>query len=90
MIEYKFAVETKQKNRTMNTPTPDPDDALILDSIDRFLDRDVRPVVRELEANDIYPQNIVDQLVELGLFGATIATGIWWLGFVCRNLRQDH
>lgn len=64
----------------MNTPMPNPDDALILDSIDRFLERDVRPVVRELEANDIYPQKIVDQLVELGLFGATIAPEYGGLG----------
>ena len=64
----------------MNTPIPDPDDALILDSIDRFLERDVRPVVRELEANDVYPQKIVDQLVELGLFGATIAPEYGGLG----------
>ena len=64
----------------MNTPIPDPDDALILDSIDRFLERDVRPVVRELEANDVYPQKIVDQLVELGLFGATIAQEYGGLG----------
>ena len=56
MIECKSAVEISQDNRTMNTPTPNPDDALILDSIDRFLERDVRPVVRELEANDVYPQ----------------------------------
>ena len=59
---------------------PDPDDALILDSIDRFLERDVRPVVRELEANDVYPQKIVDRLVELGLFGATIAPEYGGLG----------
>jgi alkylation response protein AidB-like acyl-CoA dehydrogenase len=64
----------------MNTPMPNPDDALILDSIDRFLERDVRPVVRELEANDIYPQKIVDRLVELGLFGATIAPEYGGLG----------
>ena len=64
----------------MNTPIPDPDDALILDSRDRFLERDVRPVVRELEANDVYPQKIVDQLVELGLFGATIAPEYGGLG----------
>ena len=64
----------------MNTPTPNPDDALILDSIDRFLERDVRPVVRELEANDVYPQKIVDRLVELGLFGATIAPEYGGLG----------
>ena len=64
----------------MNTPMPNPDDALILDSIDRFLERDVRPVVRELEANDVYPQKIVDRLVELGLFGATIAPEYGGLG----------
>ena len=64
----------------MNTPMPNPDDALILDSIDRFLERDVRPVVRELEANDIYPQKIVDRLVELGLFGATSAPEYGGLG----------
>ena len=64
----------------MNTPTPNPDDALILDSIDRFLERDVRPVVRDLEANDVYPQKIVDRLVELGLFGATIAPEYGGLG----------
>ena len=64
----------------MNIPTPDPDDTLILDSIDRFLERDVRPVVRDLEANDVYPQKIVDRLVELGLFGATIAPEYGGLG----------
>ena len=64
----------------MNTATPNPDDALILDSIDRFLERDVRPVVRDLEANDVYPQKIVDRLVELGLFGATIAPEYGGLG----------
>ena len=64
----------------MNTPTPNPDDTLILDTIDRFLERDVRPVVRELEANDVYPQKIVDRLVELGLFGATIAPEYGGLG----------
>jgi len=69
----------------MNTPTPNPDDALILDSIDRFLERDVRPVVRELEANDVYPQEIVDQLVELGLFGATIAPEYGGLGLSART-----
>ena len=69
----------------MNTPTPDIDDALILDSIDQFLERDVRPVVRELEANDVYPQKIVDQLILLGLFGATIAPEYGGLGLSART-----
>ena len=69
----------------MNTPAPDIDDALILDSIDQFLERDVRPVVRELEANDVYPQEIVDQLIQLGLFGATIAPEYGGLGLSART-----
>ena len=74
----------------MNTPTPNPDDALILDSIDRFLERDVRPVVRELEANDVYPQKIVDRLVELGLFGATIAPEYGGLGLSAGTYAKNH
>jgi alkylation response protein AidB-like acyl-CoA dehydrogenase len=45
----------------------------ILQAVDRFLERDVRPVVRELEANDTYPSEMVGKLKALGLFGATIA-----------------
>lgn len=48
------------------------DETLILDSIDRFLERDVRPVAHELEASDTYPVEIVEKMKELGLFGATI------------------
>ena len=56
------------------------EETMILDSVDRFLERDVRPVVRELEASDTYPQSIVDRMIELGLFGATISTEYGGLG----------
>ena len=56
------------------------EEAMILDSVDRFLERDVRPVARDLEASDTYPQSIVDRMVELGLFGATIAPEYGGLG----------
>lgn len=56
------------------------DEALILDSIDRFLERDVRPVAHELEAGDIYPSDIVDKMTDLGLFGATISQEYGGLG----------
>jgi alkylation response protein AidB-like acyl-CoA dehydrogenase len=45
----------------------------ILDAVDRFLEREVRPVARELEATDTYPTAIVEKLKTLGLFGATIS-----------------
>ena len=51
----------------------DEQEALILQSVDRFIERDVHPVVRELEASDTYPTQIVERLKALGLFGATIS-----------------
>ena len=59
---------------------PPSEEAMILDSVDSFLERDVRPVARELEASDTYPQSIVDRMIELGLFGATISTEYGGLG----------
>ena len=56
------------------------EEAMILDSVDKFLERDVRPVARELEASDTYPRAIVDRMIELGLFGATISTEYGGLG----------
>jgi len=56
------------------------DEALILDSIDRFLERDVRPVAHDLEAADEYPSEIADKLAELGLYGATISPEYGGLG----------
>ncbi|MFQ5764525.1 MAG: acyl-CoA dehydrogenase family protein, partial [Rhodospirillales bacterium] len=56
------------------------EEALILESIDRFLERDVKPVAHELEAADEYPQDIADKLAELGLYGATISPDYGGLG----------
>ena len=56
------------------------DDTLILDSIDKFLDRDVRPVAHQLEATDTWPESIVEKMKSLGLFGATISQEYGGLG----------
>jgi alkylation response protein AidB-like acyl-CoA dehydrogenase len=56
------------------------DEALILDSIDQFLERDVKPYAHDLEAADEYPQAIADKLAELGMMGATIAPEYGGLG----------
>jgi alkylation response protein AidB-like acyl-CoA dehydrogenase len=55
-------------------------EGLILDSVDRFLERDVKPYARALEATDTYPSEIVEKLKTLGLFGATIAPEYGGLG----------
>lgn len=55
-------------------------DRLILDAVDRFLERDVKPVAHDLEARDEYPRAIVERMTELGLFGATIGEAYGGLG----------
>ena len=49
------------------------DERAILDAIARWVEKEVKPYAAELEHDDIYPQAMVDQMRELGLFGATIA-----------------
>jgi alkylation response protein AidB-like acyl-CoA dehydrogenase len=56
---------------------------MILESIDRFLERDVAPYVHELEAKDIWPEEIVGKMAELGLFGAVIDEEYGGLGLSC-------
>ena len=58
----------------------DQEETLILDTVGQFLERDVRPYVRELEAADEYPAEIADKMAELGLFGATISADYGGLG----------
>ena len=56
------------------------EDALILDAINKWLDRDVRPHVLRLDHADEYPAEMVAQMQELGLFGATIPVEYGGLG----------
>lgn len=65
---------------SIDTALDAPEDGAILDSIDRFLERDVRPVAHRLEAEDAYPAEIVEKMKALGLFGATIAAEYGGLG----------
>lgn len=55
-------------------------DRLILDAVDRFLERHVRPVAMQLEHDDAYPHEIVERMKELGLFGAVIPQEFGGLG----------
>src|SRR3954464_10635394 len=55
-------------------------DRLILDSVGRFLEREVRPHVHALEHDDVYPEEIVEGMKALGLFGATIGVDYGGLG----------
>jgi alkylation response protein AidB-like acyl-CoA dehydrogenase len=56
------------------------DERQMLDAISRWLERDVRPKVRDLEREDVYPAEMVERMKELGLFGATIPQEYGGLG----------
>jgi alkylation response protein AidB-like acyl-CoA dehydrogenase len=64
----------------MNELKSEDQEAVILGSIDRFLERDVAPHVQKLEHADEYPAEIVERMRELGLFGATIPAAYRGLG----------
>ncbi len=68
-----------QKPAKINLDTSE-NDKLILSSIDKFLEKDVKPYVKEFESEDKYPQDIADKMAELGLFGATISEDYGGLG----------
>jgi alkylation response protein AidB-like acyl-CoA dehydrogenase len=55
-------------------------EASILAAIDRWLEREVKPHVAALERDDIWPERMVKQMAELGLFGATISPRYGGLG----------
>lgn len=66
---------------TTARPAMDPaEEAALLDSIQKWVDREVRPVVMHHDHNDIWPAELVDQMAEMGLFGATIGTEYGGLG----------
>lgn len=56
------------------------DDRLILDSIDKWLVKKVAPVAGKYEQADEYPLDLVEDMKELGLFGALIEPEYGGLG----------
>jgi alkylation response protein AidB-like acyl-CoA dehydrogenase len=52
----------------------------IIDSIERWAVRELKPVAKKFDHADEYPEEIVEQMKELGLFGATILPEYGGLG----------
>ena len=55
-------------------------EAMVLDAVARFLDKEVRPVARQLEHDDIWPAGIVEKMQTMGLFGCIIEEQYGGLG----------
>ena len=48
------------------------DERLVVDTVRDFVDREVRPVVRELEHANTYPGELIERMKALGIFGLAI------------------
>jgi alkylation response protein AidB-like acyl-CoA dehydrogenase len=48
------------------------DEQDIVDTVHEFVDREVRPVVRDMEHANEYPEKLIDQMKQLGIFGLAI------------------
>lgn len=50
----------------------DAEETAVVGVVRDFVDRDVRPVVQELDHSNTYPEKLIDQMKELGIFGLAI------------------
>jgi alkylation response protein AidB-like acyl-CoA dehydrogenase len=56
------------------------EEAALIEAIDRWIEREVRPVAMKYDHDDEWPADIVAQMTEMGLFGATIGKQYGGLG----------
>ena len=49
------------------------DEKLLLETIDKWVENEVKPIAREYDQEDKYPHELVESMKDLGLFGATIS-----------------
>ncbi len=62
------------------TKEPVDDQQEFVDAIENWVEKELRPVARKYDLEDEYPHDIVEQMKELGLFGATIGEEYGGLG----------
>src|SRR5882724_11761912 len=64
------------------------DEAQLFATIDRWVEREVAPRVKEFDHADKWPAEIVGQMKELGLFGATVSPDYGGLGLPARTYAE--
>ena len=70
------------------------DERLIRETVGRFVDREVTPIIADCFAAERFPAELVPRLAELGLFGATLSgygcagLGATAYGVICEELER--
>jgi alkylation response protein AidB-like acyl-CoA dehydrogenase len=49
------------------------EETAVVETVRQFVDKDVKPVVRELEHANTYPEKLIDDMKQLGIFGLAIS-----------------
>ena len=65
---------------TTTTENDTTDQQAFVDAVEAWAEKELRPVARKYDLADEYPHEIVEQMKELGLFGATIGEAYGGLG----------
>lgn len=63
----------------------DADERQMLDAISKWIEKKVAPVAMQLEHDDVWPAELVEDMKELGLFGALIEPGYGGLGLTAKT-----
>ena len=64
------------------------DEVQLFATIDRWVEREVAPRVKEFDHADKWPAELVEQMKELGLFGATVSPEYGGLGLPATTYAQ--
>ena len=48
------------------------EEVMLIETIHKFIDRDVKPTVREVEHANEYPEKWIDQMKEIGIYGLAV------------------
>jgi alkylation response protein AidB-like acyl-CoA dehydrogenase len=76
-------------NMNSNTTTRNSgEDSALVDAIEVWAEKELRPVARKFDQADEYPHDVVEQMTELGLFGATIGEAYGGLGLPAKVYAQ--
>ncbi len=62
------------------TPMDADEEAALIEAIDRWVQKSVRPIVMKHDHGDIWPAELVAEMTDMGLFGATIGREYGGLG----------
>ncbi len=67
-----MAVQTYFKSRRIHALKLNDEETFLIETVRRFVDREVKPTVQEVEHANEYPEKWIDQMKQIGIYGVAI------------------